>query len=48
MAAGNSDLAKELKSAIDKHYHTVGVVKRYGQFGLDLFIFKRLPGGDVP
>jgi hypothetical protein len=48
MAAGNSDLAKELKSAIDKHYHNVGVVKRYGQFGLDLFIFKRLPGDTLP
>jgi hypothetical protein len=48
MAAGNSDLAKELKAAIDKHYHNVGVVKRYGQFGLDLFIFKRLPGDTLP
>ena len=42
MAMGNPDAAKELKSLIDERYYNVGVVKRYGQFGQDLLIFKRL------
>jgi len=42
MAAGNPDIARELKTLIDDHFHNVGVVKRYGMFQQDLFIFKRL------
>ena len=42
MAAGNAGIAKELKSLIDDHYHNIGIVKQYGQFGQDLYIFKRL------
>ncbi len=41
MAAGNAEIAKQLKGLIDEHYSNVGVVKRYGQFGQDLYIFKR-------
>jgi len=42
MAAGNVEVAKELKGLIDEHYHTVGIVKQYGQFSQNLYIFKRV------
>lgn len=42
MAAGDPKIAGDIKRAIDAKYQNVGVVKHYGQFGQDLFIFKRL------
>jgi hypothetical protein len=42
MAGGSQEAAARLKLLIDEQYHSVGVVKRYGQFGQDLYIFKRL------
>jgi len=42
MAAGNPEAAKTLKSLPDEHYYNVGIVKKYGQFAQDLYIFKRL------
>ena len=42
MAGGNPEAAKALKSLLDDHYHNVGIVKKYGQFAQDLYIFKRL------
>lgn len=42
MSAGNVEIAKELKGLIDEHYHNVGIVKQYGQFSQDLYIFKRI------
>jgi hypothetical protein len=42
MAMGNPEAAKELKALIDDRYQNVGIVKRYGQFQQDLYIFKRL------
>jgi hypothetical protein len=42
MAAGNPEAAKTLKSLLDDHYYNVGIVKKYGQFAQDLYIFKRL------
>ena len=42
MAAGNPEAAKILKSLLDEHYYNVGIVKQYGQFAQDLYIFKRL------
>ena len=47
MAAGNPEAAKKLKSLLDDHYYNVGIVKKYGQFAQDLYIFKRL-GKDKP
>ena len=42
MAGGNPEAAKALKSLLDDHYYNVGIVKKYGQFAQDLYIFKRL------
>ena len=42
MAMGNPEVAKELKALIDDRYQNVGIVKRYGQFQQDLYVFKRM------
>lgn len=42
MAMGSPEAAKELKALIDDRYQNVGIVKHYGQFQQDLYIFKRL------
>lgn len=41
MAAGSQEHAARLKKIIDEGWQNVGVVKKYGQFQQDLYIFKR-------
>lgn len=43
MAAGSQEHATRLKKLIDEGWQNVGIVKKYGQFQQDLYIFKRLP-----
>lgn len=42
MAAGREDVAQGLKRLLEEKYTNVAVVKRYGQFQQDLFVFKRI------
>lgn len=41
MAMGSEEFAARLKKLIDDGWHHVGVVKKYGQFQQDLYVFKR-------
>lgn len=41
MAAGSPERATRLKKLIDEGWQNVGIVKKYGQFLQDLYIFKR-------
>lgn len=42
MATGREEVAKELKQLLEDRYQNVAIVKRYGQFQQDLYIFKRM------
>ena len=42
MAEDTAEIAEQLEALIVGHYRQVGVVEKYGQFGQELFIFKRL------
>jgi hypothetical protein len=49
MAAGNQDFAATLKKLIDDRYQNVGIVKQYGMFQQNLYIFKNLrPAVETP
>lgn len=48
MVAGKAEVAKQLEGLINSHYSNVGVVKQYGQFGQDLYIFKRKGRAPLP
>jgi 4-amino-4-deoxy-L-arabinose transferase-like glycosyltransferase len=42
MAAGSPERAGRLKKLIDDGWQNVGIVKKYGQFLQDLYVFKRI------
>ena len=42
MSDDNAEIGKQLEALIVEHYRQVGVVEKYGQFGQELFIFKRM------
>lgn len=42
MTVGGIEHAEQFGALILEHYSQVGVVEKYGQFGLELFIFKRI------
>lgn len=48
MAAGERERAETLKKLLDDRYQNVGLVKAYGQFQQNLYIFKNIrPPGDA-
>ena len=42
MAAGDRERAETLKKLLDDRYQNVGLVKNYGQFQQNLYIFKNI------
>lgn len=47
MARGDQQMAAQIQKALDDRWQNVGVVKAYGQFSQDLYIFKNIAAPDA-